>query len=153
MAKDKDATPEVAISKVALKIPIKASRKEVWKAIVEDMPLWWRKDFYASPRTKRFVLEPILGGKMYEDAGDGTGLTWYTVWGIEPQKYLYLVGHLTPAFGVPATSVLEITLTDDGKNTVLELSDGILGKAADPAEKEAGLRLLFEEGLKGFVEA
>ncbi len=143
---------EIVSTRVELEIPIEASRKQVWKAITEEINLWWRKDFYASSKTKQFVLEPRLGGRMYEDTGNGAGLVWYTVLGIEPLESLYFVGYLTPAFGGPATSILEVGLKDSGKHTILKISDAILGPEADPSEKEAGWRMLFEEGLKMYVE-
>lgn len=149
LAKEK----EVGVTHVELEIPIRASRERVWNAIVEEINLWWRKDFYSSEKTKRFVLEPTLGGKMYEDLGKGAGFVWYTVAGLDPGHKINLVGYLTPAFGGPATSILELSLEEKGKTTVLHLSDATLGPAANSQEKTSGWKMLFEDGLRDYVEA
>ena len=150
--KSKKKNAEVVVTQVELEIPIAAPTPKVWAALTKEIDLWWRKDFYASERTKRFVLEPKLGGRMYEDAGEGAGVTWYTVMGIDPQRSLYLVGHLTSSFGGPATSILELVLEESGKTTVLKLTDSTLGPPSDCSSKESGWKMLFEEGLKAHVE-
>jgi hypothetical protein len=94
----------------------------------------------------------MLGGKMYEDLGKGAGFVWYTVTGIDPLNKINLVGYMTPAFGGPATTMLELSLEEKGKNTVLHVRDATLGPISNSEEKEAGWKMLFEEGLKEYVE-
>jgi uncharacterized protein YndB with AHSA1/START domain len=64
---------------IELEIPIEAPIERVWKALVAETAKWWRRDFYTSNEAKRFVIEPVLGGRMYEDWGDGAGVVWATV--------------------------------------------------------------------------
>jgi DNA-binding transcriptional ArsR family regulator len=148
---------EARVTNVELEIGIDAPAAKVWRALCDDTTLWWRKDFYAAPGTKRMLLEAKLGGRLYEDAGDGAGLVWYTVTGLVPRRSLDLVGHLSAAFGGPAVSMLHLELDEHGhgdkRKTTLRLSDAILGPPADPKEKRDGWLALFSDGLKRHVEA
>ena len=65
------------------------------------------------PQTKGFVIEPRLGGHAYEDCGGGAGQIWYIVVGIQPPHSIMLLGLLTPAFGGPAQTILQLTLEGD----------------------------------------
>src|SRR3712207_950893 len=111
---------------VELEIPIRAKKEKVWAALVNEIDLWWRKDFLIT-QAKKFVLEPRLGGRMYEDAGDVTGVTWYNFQGVTPNESLLLTGFLFPGFGGPATTLLQLKLEERGKETVLKITDAIFG--------------------------
>jgi uncharacterized protein YndB with AHSA1/START domain len=110
-----------------LEITIKAAPERVWKALVDETTHWWRKDYYTNPNTKRFVMEAKLGGKVYEDWGDGAGLMWYTIVGIDPPRTLRLAGYLFPEYGGAANCLLHITLEAKGKSTVFKLTDNVFG--------------------------
>ena len=47
-------------TQIELKIDIQASKQRVWQAIVEEIGLWWRKDFYVYENAK-LVLEAYPG--------------------------------------------------------------------------------------------
>lgn len=143
------------VAQVELEIPIKASPARVWEALVKETSRWWHKDFYTCATAKGFVIEPLLGGRAYEDWGHGAGQIWYTVIGVDPPNSIMLQGILTPAFGGPAATILQLTLKSSGKNTVLKLSDTIFGKVGDDkvSQTRQGWEMLFEQGLKAFVEA
>ena len=146
---------QIQAIQVELELSIKAPITKVWGDIVSNTTKWWPKDFYTSSASKEFIIEPKLGGRMYEDAGSGTGLVWMTVHGIEPPKYIYLVGHIRPPFGGPAISMLNIRLSSEGKNeTKLELSDAVFGQVSENMAKslDDGWKYLFENCLKAFVE-
>ena len=87
---------------VELEIPIEAKKEVVWDALVNDIGIWWRKDFSATG-TDKMILEPRLGGRMYEDCGDGTGFTWYTVEGIMPNDSLLIGNQGTGASTLDST--------------------------------------------------
>jgi uncharacterized protein YndB with AHSA1/START domain len=145
---------EFGVVEVELEITIQAKPSKVWKALVSETSRWWRKDFFTSPAAKGFVIEPKLGGRVYEDWGDGSGLMWYTVAGIDPQRSLSLQGHLTSAFGGPASTLLQIQLEAAGATTVVRISDTIFGRVTDEklAQTREGWKLLFDSGLRAHVE-
>jgi DNA-binding transcriptional ArsR family regulator len=138
-----------------MEIPIDAPRSEVWRMLTREVHRWWPRDFYASADPKGMKFDPTLGGKLYEEAADGGGVVWYTVIAVTPGASVDLAGHLTTAFGGPAQTLLRLALRDQGKRTVLELSDAVVGNVGDRTEAtlEKGWRALFETGFKKFVEA
>ncbi len=140
---------------ILLEIPIKAPINIVWDALIKDVGIWWRKDFYTSPKTKAFIVEPKVGGRMYEDYGNDEGLLWANVIILDSPNTIEFKGHLSPAFGGPAMSFLKLSLKEDGKGTVLTLSDSVFGEVSENTKKEltSGWKLLYEESFKAYVES
>ena len=138
-----------------LEIPIHAPREKVWRMLTEEIHQWWPRDFYASSNPKAMRFETKLGGRLYEESADGGGVLWYTVIAVTPGVSVDLAGNLTTAFGGPAQTLLRLALREQGDQTVLELSDAVVGNVGDrtAATLEEGWRALFEAGLKQFVEA
>lgn len=138
-----------------LEVEMKATPAQAWKALTTDVNKWWRKDFYTSPRTKKFIFEPKLGGRMYEDYGKDEGLTWYTVIAIDAPNMVLLQGLLSADYGGPAMTMVKICLEETKKKTtVLQLSEHVFG-AISPELKgqlEAGWKMLFAEAMKSYVE-
>ena len=140
---------------IELEIAIKAKPARVWQALIEETSQWWLKDFYTSPSAKGFIIQPRLGGLVHEDWGNGAGQVWYTVIGIDPPNSIMLLGHLSPAFGGPSTTMLHLRLQSTDKTTVLQLSDTIFGKVGDDklSQTREDWRMLFDDGLRAFVES
>jgi|SRR5262245_42852102 len=140
---------------VEMEVTIAARRDRVWTALTAQTGAWWPRAFYAGEDTKDFVLEPRVGGRLYEDCGDGAGLLWFTVVGLHPPKTLELAGHLFPAYGGPATSLVRIVLTEENGRTLLRLTDALHGHlAADTdAKLDGGWKEIFARALKEYVEA
>ena len=138
---------------VRIEIPINANVEKVWNSLITEIDTWWSKDFLVT-NPKEFVLEPKVGGRLYEDGGDGTGGLWYTVQWLVPNKTLKLLGHLYPEFGGPATSLLSIDLEKSGDTTLLKLEDSLYGVLSENAEAsiEGGWKTLFDDGLRKHVE-
>src|SRR5262245_43751271 len=138
--------------RVELEIRIDAPRERVWKALIEDTTLWWPRSFYTGP-AKGFHIEPRLGGRVYEDWGNQTGVVWYTVFAINPNTSIDLHGAMGVPYG-PAFTLLHLELESDGTETILKLSDSTLGDSGGgcDATKEDGWRQVFAEGLKRYVE-
>lgn len=139
---------------VVVEVSIEASIERTWEALTKEIGSWWRKDFYTSANTKTFVLEPRLGGMMYEDAENGEGLVWGRVFGLRSPHYLEIQGLLTPAWGGPALTMMKIELESIAEGTKVTISDTQMGKVSEKqnASLESGWKLLFGEGLKPYVE-
>ncbi|MEL6675802.1 MAG: SRPBCC domain-containing protein [Bacteroidota bacterium] len=138
-----------------LLVEIEAPLELVWDCLTKEISKWWRTDFYTSEKTQKFILEPRLGGMMYEDFGNGGGLVWANVIGLDPPHYLELKGHLSASFGGPAVSFLHIRLENKGaKKTFFHFSDSIIGPISEEGRDNTleGWRLLWAEGLKPYVE-
>lgn len=139
---------------VRLEVAINASPSRVWSAIIDDSSKWWPRDFYTGADPKGFIFEAALGGQVYEDWGNDTGLVWYDVIGVETNRSLLLRGQLTAQFGGPAMTFLEIKLEANGDSTTLHLHDNVFG-IIGPKMKDslvAGWKILMEDSLKKFVE-
>lgn len=151
-------TPQEALAvhaaRVEMEVEIAAPPDRVWKALVEETGIWWPRSFYAGADTRAFVLEPRVGGRMYEDWGNGAGLLWFTVVSLDPPRALELAGHLFPAYGGPATSLVRIELSEARGATRLRLTDAIHGSLASDIEArlDAGWKELFAKAFKAHVE-
>lgn len=140
-----------SLEQVELEMTISALAEHVWKALIEETTFWWSKDFYTNPKTKGFHIEPKLGGKMFEDWGDDTGVIWYEVFAINPPFSIDLRGYLAVPYG-PSFSLLHIELRAAGKETLFTLSDSTIGSKGNEQSKLDGWKQLFEVGLKTYVE-
>lgn len=134
-----------------LEISMAAKRSRVWQAISTEASKWWPSGFVTSERTQRFVIEAKLGGRAFEELGNGDGLVWYSVIGVDTERQLTMAVQLLPPFGGPATTALSLTLAPQNQGIVPKVRDdrfGILG-GASPVE---GRRTVFDEGLRAYVE-
>jgi uncharacterized protein YndB with AHSA1/START domain len=144
----------VGVVQVEIEVSIQAPRERVWRALVEETGQWWPKDFYVGRAPKGFILEARPGGRVYEDWGHEAGALWYTVLVVEPPTTLEMAGHLTPAFGGPATTTVRLSLESQGERTVVKAADALFGRVDEntvPRLKE-GWRALIDGGLKAYVE-
>lgn len=67
-----------------------------------------------------------------------------------------LVGYINAKYGGPGTTILNATLHAEGKDrTVLRISDSHYGRVSDGlvSSLNTGWQMLFNNGLKAFVEA
>lgn len=135
-----------------LEIVIAAPPAHVWQALVLETSAWWPKEFYTSARAQRFVIEPVLGGRVYEDFGGGDGLVWYSVIGVEAGQGLILAGHLLPPFGGPAVTALRLSLSANAKGTLLHVQDDRFGALGGESPVD-GWRLVFDTGLRQHIES
>lgn len=145
-----------AVHRYELSIELAAEPERVWRALTHEIDAWWRRDFFTSSRTRRFVLEARLGGRLYEDAGDGEGLQWAQVIGIEAPSKLDLIGYIAPDFGGPATAYHCFRLKAHAEGgTQLKFTDALHGRVDDAQAQMLadGWKLLLAEGLKPYLEA
>lgn len=125
----------------------------VWKSFATEVHSWWPRDFYATPAPQRMRFELKPGGRLYEDAGNGNGLVWYQVIALDAPHSISLAGFVAPPFGGPATSLLRIEFSAQGKsNTIMAVTDSVFGCLGDSAATADGWRMLFEGGFKAWVE-
>ncbi|HYJ04852.1 MAG TPA: hypothetical protein VEX43_06945 [Chthoniobacterales bacterium] len=149
----KSAKDSISAVTHRLTLEIAKPHAAVWKAFTGEIHSWWPKDFYATESPKRIVFEVKPGGRLYEDAGDGNGLVWYHVIALDAPNAVSLSGFIAPPFGGPATSLLRVAFSPQGKSaTTMEITDSTFGCLGDPGATEEGWRMLFEGGFKTWVE-
>jgi uncharacterized protein YndB with AHSA1/START domain len=137
-----------------LEIEIAAPPARVWKALTGQASMWWHPGFFSRPGALAFVIEPRVGGRAYEDCGDGQGLLWYTVAGVAENELLQLFGDLDAKYGGPARLHTTFRLRAEGKGSVLRLEECAFGKVDEKVRKslETGWKILLEGCLRVFVE-
>lgn len=137
-----------------VEVQIAASKEKVWEALVEKTNEWWSSDYYTNTRTIAFHIEPILGGKMFEDFGNNEGLVWANIIGVDKPNVLQMKGDLSPDFGGPAISFVKIILTEENGITTVQYNESMMGlvnqKTADSLS--SGWIKILTEGLKKYVE-
>ena len=138
---------------VRLELKLHAAQPRVWRALVTETNAWWPKSFHTSERTKRFVIEPRLGGMVGEVSAKGEGLVWYRVIGVESPHHLLLAGYLLPPWAGPASSLLRLALSADGpEGTKLEVTDSTFGQVGE-CDTAEGWRQIFDDHFRRHVEA
>ncbi len=139
---------------LSLEVTLAASQARVWKALTTEIGKWWPKEFYINAKTKKFVLNPVLGGLWLEDYGKSGGQVWAMVIGIEKEESLLLKGHLSPELGGPAISFIHFALEKKGKTTNLRFSDSIFGEISSRLNRnlKKDWNNILLKGLKPYVE-
>lgn len=148
-------TTEPRVARYELEVAIDADRERVWRALTEETDAWWLPDFHMVAADSVVELEACAGGGLVEHRPGGGSLLWYTVQMCAPGETLHLVGHLAPAWGGPATTMLELTLEERDGGTVLRVRDALFGHVTDDTARSLadGWRQLFGDGLKAHAEA
>ncbi len=150
-------TASLAARTLLVEVPIEASPERVWQALVGETSAWWHRDFYTGPEPRGFHIEEQLGGRMYEDWGDGAGLIWAIVNGLRAPHFLQAVGDSSKSFGGPHRSVMTWTLEKGAENpgtTLLRLEHSVFGHVSKETEQslESGWLLLVRDCLKPYAE-
>ncbi len=137
-----------------LEIEIAAPPPRVWKALTDQIGAWWHPGFFSRKGALAFVVEPRVGGRVYEDWGDGQGLVWYTVVGLVGNELLQLMGDLDAKNGGPARLHTAFRLRAEGKGTVIRLEEQAFGRVDEKTctSLEKGWRILLDGCLRVFVE-
>jgi len=136
-----------------VEVTVHAPQKRVWDALVNEAAHWWPKGFLSSAKAKKFVIEPRLGGRVFEDNGGGEGFVWYTVVGVDSPNSLQLSGFMGPPFGGPLSSLLRLELSSAGANeTKLEIIDACFGQVGE-CDAASGWREVFDDNFRAYVES
>ncbi len=136
-------------------IEINAPAAKVWSSLTTEIAAWWPKDFYVGPTPRRFVIEPRVGGRVYEDWGDDQGVLWATVLVYQKGELLQWAGDLSADFGGPARSITSFKLVSEEEKTRVMFRDCPYGALSEGTVKnlESGWSWLLQDCFKPFVEA
>jgi uncharacterized protein YndB with AHSA1/START domain len=141
---------------VQFELRIESKVKNVWNALVQKTEQWWPKEFLVNPQAKHFVIEATMGGHVYEDWGQGNGVIWFSVIGVDKEKSLRLRGDLMPDVGGgPGVSQLLIQLEARDNKTILRITDSSFGlfEPGSASAIEASWYQLFNESFRPFAQA
>jgi uncharacterized protein YndB with AHSA1/START domain len=138
-----------------LQITIHATPAKVWKAMTKDVSKWWPSHYHSSEETKTFVMEPKVGGRIYEDEGDGAGAEWGRIIVFQPDQKLVWTGDHFGSFGNNwGRFYLTLQLVKNHQGTTIEIEDSGYGMLdpGTPASLKAGWQELYGQHLKQYVE-
>ena len=99
-----------------------------WEYFFNQINGWWPKEFYTSTNTQRFIIETFIGGKVYEDHGEGGGLIWGDIIGVDYPNSLQVRGNFTKEFGGPAVSYERYTFLTSQQGTEVSYSVDFIGE-------------------------
>ncbi len=135
--------------KVETEIRVEASPERVFDALTKDLDAWWPVRF--KPDGK-MVMECHVGGRIYEDWGNGTGAHHGTVvWWEPPFKYSASgPGAMTPQFQSQDVA----TIIPDGAGCIYRKSMTLWGAVPDEVESKFrdGSKAILEQFFKAYVE-
>ncbi len=95
----------VGVMHVEQEVTIGAPPGRVFEALTKELAAWWGPpEIIDEERAQDVVLEPTLGGRVYEDWGNGEGAIWATVTRIRRGEHLELTGRLARAAPSSASS-------------------------------------------------
>lgn len=140
---------EIVADSILLSYEIGARPARVFEALTGEIGSWWTHAFKKG-RAVRF--EPKVGGRFYEDWGDGAGALYATVTYLDPPSRLRLMGPMGLSGAVACG--MEFTLEEDGGKTRLTLVHDIMG-TIPPGEVESyrsGWKELLGVTLRAYVE-
>lgn len=137
-----------------LEFRIEASQTRVWECITQETTMWWDKDFVSMEGSTGVILEPFVGGRVYEQIADQKGLEWCRVVAISAPDWIEFVGQMTPTWSGPTITMVRFELTPDAEATVLKLTEGLVGRVTDEvvASMEQGWTFLIGTKLKEYAE-
>ena len=135
---------------LVVEVPIDATPATVWATLTKDVGTWWPKHFYATENAKSFVVEGQLGGRVFEDGGEGAGAIWGTVVVWQPGVKMTWACEMYPGFGGPGRSFVTFEVAAKGKGSVVRLSDS--GLCPDGSAAKGSLEAGWAE-LLGFAKA
>lgn len=148
--------PQFRTLDIKLEVEINKSVETVWRSLTAGIGEWWPKAFYVGTSPKRFAIEPQVGGRVFEDWGDGEGGLFGVVTVYEANKMLQWAGDMSADFGGPARSVTTFRLTPsaDGKTTTLAFRDTPYGLLSDGAIQglQEGWSFLLNACFKPFLD-
>jgi DNA-binding transcriptional ArsR family regulator/uncharacterized protein YndB with AHSA1/START domain len=141
---------KTGVFQIEQEIIIHAKKEKVFKALTEDINLWWT--FRLGDGDSKLIFEPNLNGRFFEDWGNGEGALWGTVTFFKKNEEIRLHGLLGMSGAV--NSHYSYKLSEEGDKTVLKLSHhaaGILEPQWEEAHRE-GWKELLDKQLKAYVE-
>lgn len=119
------------------------------------MPPGGAYPYLVSRNARDFTLEATLGGRLYEDWGEGQGVVWATVVGLEEGRLLELAGSMGIEGARAVHGIVHIELVASrGSKTTLSLSHHIMGEVTvdDQQDYENGWQDLLNR-LRRYVES
>lgn len=138
--------------RIELDVPISAAPEAVFDALTGDVSAWWGRPYVHSDEARAILVEPKVGGRCWEDWGNGEGALYATVIALSRAKELKLAGPF--GMGGLCHSVVTYTLEAKEGRTILKVSHVAAGEIDEEsrAQYAAGWEDLIRVRLTALLE-
>jgi uncharacterized protein YndB with AHSA1/START domain len=128
----------VDTSPIARAVSVSWPAGEAFRRFTEDFGAWWPRYTHSigGRRVTRVVLEPRVGGALYEEHSDGTRYAWGTVTAFEPPRRIAFTFHAS--YAERDAQQVEISFTPEASGTRVELVASGWEKIGDAARRSRG---------------
>lgn len=139
---------------VEQEISMNASAQRVFEALTDNVSAWWGAPYLLTPSPQAIILEPQVGGRLYEQSSSGDGALWATVTTIKKNEHLELTGPIGMSGALHSVVTFSLEPKNEGEATLLKLSHQAIGQLGDDTQSNynAGWQDLLGVRLKAFVE-
>ncbi len=140
--------------RIVVKCVVNSNISKAWDAYITENHKWWPADMYTSPKTKQFIIEKKLGGLLYEDYGNGEGLIWGSIIGLDKPNSIHIKGTLAKEFGGPATTIEKISFQQVGDHTEVSYHIDFVGVVDDKTTSSLaeGWQIILNNHYKPYCE-
>jgi hypothetical protein len=135
---------QVRTVRIACELRFRARAAKVFEAIT-DRTLEWFPHTYGGDKVRAVVVEPHIGGRLYEDWGEGHGHLYGHVTRYDPPHEFAIRGRLMPGTLLDT----EYEIVEEGAYAVLRMTKVAVGPMTD--EEAAGINRFGD--LANFAEA
>ena len=138
-----------SVLEFAQEVTLAQPREKVFDALTAQVGEWFTPRFI---KGSTVVSEPWVGGRLYEDDGDGRGVLWDICTAYAPPSY---VAYESPwGFADGAASIIvtyELTDTEDG-GTLIHSKHKILGYISEESRHGYQTHLTGPMSLQGLLD-
>ncbi|MEQ9499359.1 MAG: SRPBCC domain-containing protein [Deltaproteobacteria bacterium] len=145
---------EIKVVEARLKVTIEAAQQTVWDALTTNIGEWWPDSFIMGGQPAKMVIEPEVGGRVFEDAGNGGGLCWARIVTLNAPSMLQMAGDTFPGYGGPGRVFTTYQLSEEDGRTTLDFHHAQLGPKSQTSEDstQQGYEFLFAGCMKAWLE-
>jgi uncharacterized protein YndB with AHSA1/START domain len=109
-----------AAARVRRSVVVDAARERAFDCFVNEMDRWWNPDHHVLPGSiVEMVVEPWLGGAIYDRASDGRTAQWGTVVVFDRPNRFVFSWHVSPQWTIEPdqgrASEVEVTFTPESE--------------------------------------
>jgi uncharacterized protein YndB with AHSA1/START domain len=144
-------TEEIKSIDITEEVVIKAAPPRVFNAVTKEIAAWWGAPYLYTKLAKNVVLEPKLGGRVYEVWGTGQGRLWGTITQIRKNEWIEITGTIGMKGAVQG--IVSFSLEPKGESTLVTLTHHAIGQIGD--EIKSGYVTGWNDllgRLKAFIE-
>jgi len=143
---------ESGVMRIEQQVAIDAPPARVFEALTKRLSAWWGAPYLIGVGARDLIVEPRLGGRVYEDWGGGAGALWATVTSIRKNEHIEWTGRI--GMGGAVIGVVMYRLEPSENGTVLRLSHRAAGDLAPETERNysRGWQDLLGTRLRAFLE-